>query len=375
MAGVLRASATCSRNFFATFSPQSLPSGASSASRASSELEVADDLGVRRHEGVEARDRGEREHRALVGPGLRLQLHRIEPHRDDEIGFVHQLALDQAADDAAGAQRMVFRDRALALGRGEDRRAELLGELHELRRRLAPVDAEADQQDRPPRPLEHVERRLEVGAVRTGKHEVRHQRRLGQVVAGLPRGLALRQLEMDRAGRRPRRGAHGAAHLLAHHLGVDGGAPLHDRLVDGELVEALAQADLVGRPRIGIGDGDQRRTVEIGVGDAVDHVGGAGAAGRHADAGAAGDVAPGRGQHGARHLLLHQQEPHLALARRLHQLDRLAAGMSDDEGRARLLECGRQHFDARGHSPGLSGFRLRRQRSTVGRTATGKRGT
>ena len=37
-----------------------------------------------------------------------------------------------------------------------------------------------------------------------------------------------------------RRGPHGAAHLLAHGLGVDRRAPFHDRLVHRELVDALA---------------------------------------------------------------------------------------------------------------------------------------
>ena len=107
---------------------------------------------------------------------------------------------------------------------------------------------------------------------------------------------------------------------------------------------------LVGGPRVGVGDGDQRRAVEQRVGDAVDHVGGAGSARREAHAGAAGDLAPGRGQHGARHLLLHQQEAHLPLPAGLHQLDQLAAGVADDERRARLLEGGGKHLDGRGHA-------------------------
>ena len=245
---------------------------------------------------------------------------------------------------------MILRDHALAFGGGEHRRAEPFGEFHELRRRAAPVDAEARDQDRPLGLAEHVERRLEIGAVRAGRDPVRHQRRLGGVVAGLARGLALRKFEMHRAGRRPGRGAHGAAHLLAHGLGVDGRAPFHDRLVDRELVDALAQPGLVGRPRIGIGDRDQRRAVEEGMRHAVDHVGGAGPARRQANARAAGDVAPGRGQHGAGHLLFHQQKPHLTLARRFHQLDQFAAGMADDERRAGILERRGQHFDGRRHS-------------------------
>lgn len=111
------------------------------------------------------------------------------------------------------------------------------------------------------------------------------------------------------------------------------------------------------------------------MGDAVDHVGGAGTAGRQADAGTAGDVAPGRGQHGAGHLLLHEQEAHLALAGRLHQLDRLAARMADDKRRTGILEGAREHFNGRRHETprivapasygGKQGVRKLRQARTV----------
>ena len=49
---------------------------------------------------------------------------------------------------------------------------------------------------------------------------------------------------MNRTGRLAGRGAHGAADLLTHGLGIDRGAPLDDRIVDRELVDALTQTDL-----------------------------------------------------------------------------------------------------------------------------------
>ena len=201
--------------------------------------------------------------------------------------------------------------------------------------------------------IEHVERRLEVGAVGTRRNPVRHQRRLGDVVAGFARGLALRKFEMHRARRRRGRRAHGAAHLLAHGLGVDDGAPLHDRLVDRLLVDALAQAGLEGRARIGVGDRDQRRAIEESVRHAVDHVGRTGPARGEAYSGAAGEVAPGRGQHRAGDFLLHQEKPHLSLACRFHQFHRFTAGMADDEGRAGVPERGGEHFDSGGHGKSL----------------------
>ena len=248
-------------------------------------------------------------------------------------------------------KRMVLGDRALAFRGGEHRRAEPLGERAPARPRRRPR-ARRGPTIRIGRLARRSmsKRRLEVGPVGARADEVGQERRLGQVVAGLARRLALRQLELHRPRRRRRRHAHGAAHLLAHGLGIDGRAPLDERRVDGQLVDALAQAGLVGGPRIGVGDGDQRRAVEQRVGDAVDHVGGARPAGREAHARAAGDLAPGRRQHGAGHLLLHQEEAHLPLAAGLHQLDRLAAGVADDERRARLLEGRGKHLDGCGHA-------------------------
>ena len=54
--------------------------------------------------------------------------------------------------------------------------------------------------------------------------------------------------------------------------------------------------------------------------------------------GRAGDVAPGRRQHRAGRLLLDQDEAHPAIAGGLHQFDRLAAWVSDDERRPGLVE-------------------------------------
>ena len=154
---------------------------------------------------------------------------------------------------------------------------------------------------------------------------------------------------MHRPGRHRGRRAHGAAHLLAYGLGVDDRAPLHHRLINRLLVDALAQSGLKHRARVGIGDRDQRRAIEEGVRHAVDHVGRAGTARGKADAGTAGEIAPGRGQHRAGDFLLHQQKPHLALPRGFHQFHRFAARVPDDERGAGFLERGSKHFDGRGH--------------------------
>ena len=119
---------------------------------------------------------------------------------------------------------------------------------------------------------------------------------------------------------------------------VDGGTPLHHRSVQGDLVDALAQANGVGRRRILIRDGNQWRAIEEGVGDAVDHVGRTWPPGRQANAWRTRNLAPGGREHGACDFLLHQDETHVALAQRFHQFDGLPARMAGNERRAGLLD-------------------------------------
>src|ERR1700679_3832488 len=64
-------------------------------------------------------------------------------------------------------------------------------------------------------------------------------------------------------------------------------------------------------------------------------------------------AAPGRSQHRAGDFLLHQEKPHLSLARRFHQFHRFTAGVADDERRAGVPECGCEHFDSGGHGKRL----------------------
>ena len=114
-------------------------------------------------------DRGQGQHRQRVRPRLRLQLDCVEPDRHDQVGLHDQLALDQPADDAAGAQRMILRDHALALGGGQHRRAQLLGERDELGRWRRTRARRGRPSGSAAWPRQHVERRLEVGAVRSGR--------------------------------------------------------------------------------------------------------------------------------------------------------------------------------------------------------------
>src|SRR5262245_30091405 len=99
---------------------------------------------------------------------------------------------------------MVLRNHALAFSGGEHWGAEPLGELYELCRSTAPIDAEASDQDWPPGLAEDVERRLEICAVRSWHDPIRPERWFGGVVTSLAHRLALRELEMHRAWRHRR---------------------------------------------------------------------------------------------------------------------------------------------------------------------------
>ena len=259
-----------------------------------------------------------------------------------------ELALNQPADNAARSQRVIFGDGAFAFRGGEHRRAEALGQRGELRRCAIPEDAEPDQDDGLARLGQHVERHFQAGPIGLRLEEVRHK---GAAVGlpGVARRLALRQVELDRTRWPAGRLAHSPPHLLAHGFGVDGRAPLHQRSIEGDLIDFLTQARGVGRCRILVGDGDQRRAIERSIGDAIDHVGCARPARRQAHARRAGDLTPGRSEHCAGDFLLHEEERHVALARGVDQLDELAAWMTDDEGRSGFLERIRKHLDRRRH--------------------------
>ena len=166
-------------------------------------LQIADHLELRRHQRVGARRARQRQDRDAVGPRLRLQLDGVEADGDDQVGLRDELALDQAADDAAGAQRMILGDDALAFRGRQHRRAEALGERDELGRCAVPEDAEADQDDG----LARLRRACRAAASRLARPGSGARRfgisggSAGQV-AGLPRRLALRHVELDRTRRR-----------------------------------------------------------------------------------------------------------------------------------------------------------------------------
>ena len=227
-----------------------------------------------------------------------------------------------------------------------------LGEGRQLVRCAVPQHSQPHENDGPPCAAEHVERDPEAAGVRLHRDPLAQQGRAVGDVRRLGPGLIRGDVDVDRPGHRGRRGPQGPAYLGADRPGVKRRLPLRDRRVHLLEVQDLAEPGLVGVAGILVGEGDEGRSIQPGMGDAVDHVRGARAAGRGAHAGAAGDLPPGGGQHRAGDFLLHQDVAHVARPRRVHQLDGLAAGVADDEGGAALPEGVGQDFDGAAHRTG-----------------------
>ena len=174
---------------------------------------------------------------------------------------------------------------ALRLGRRQDRRPEPLGQRDHRRRSRGPRARRC--------PARMIGRRARASISSAGFRLSRSGRSAatfgssgtsaGQVGRLLER-LVGRQVELDRPRRRRGHHPHRAAQGVPHGPRPDRRVPLGDRVVQRKLIEPLAQAGRVGRRAVLVGDRDQRAAVHPGVGDAVDHVGGAGRPRRHADA-------------------------------------------------------------------------------------------
>ena len=316
--------------------------------------EIAHHLGREGNEGVERGHAGERQHRNRIRPGFGLQLDAVETDGDDEVRPRHQVSLDEPSDDAPRPERVVFRNRALDLGGGQDRGAEPFGEGHQPVRCSVPQHTQPREDDGPRRAAKHGERNVETGRFGLDRYPFAQQRGAPGDVGRFGPGLVRGHVDVDRTGGRRHRGTQSPAYLGPHRPGVKRRLPLRDRRVDLLVIEDLAKPGLVDTARILVRQRDQGCAVQPGMGDAVDHVRGARSASRGTDAGAARDLAPGRSQHRARHFLLHQDIAHVPRPRGVHQLDGLAARVSDDEGGAALQEGVGQDLDGAAHRTDFS---------------------
>src|SRR5919106_3989786 len=90
------------------------------------------------------------------------------------------------------------------------------------------------------------------------------------------------QRDVNRARPRCEAEPNGAAYLCSGIHTVEGQRKFRDRLIESRKIELLVRGERSCRERVRSGDGDQRRTVEIGVGYSERHVDRAWTQRRHA---------------------------------------------------------------------------------------------
>ena len=209
-------------------------------------------------------------------------------------------------------------------------------------------DAVPGQDDGPLARLEELGRPVELGGDRLDERRgaARHGRALD---LGLHHVVG--QLEVGGAGLLALGDGEGLAHRLRDDLRVvDARVPLRHRLHHPHDVDVLVALLVhLGEARLA-GERDDRRAVQVGVGQAGDEVGRAGPERAETDAGPAGEAAVGVGHEGRPLLVPDGEEGDgLGVLDRLVQVERLLAGDPEDVPDALVLEaadeelCGRRH--------------------------------
>ena len=255
----------------------------------------------------------EAQHRRGVGPAARDQLHRVEAEGDDEVRAPHQRLLQRPAREDPHRQRMRVGDRALGLVGRQHRRGQRLAE----RAQPLGVGGAAAQPRDDERPLgdpDHLGGALDEGIVgrrqRRRRHRGghRHRRRAGHVrgevqVHGPAR---LRERELYRVG-----------HPVARRVRRHRHAALHDGPQVRGVIEILMRGVGEHARRVAIADVEQRRAVELRVGQAGGARGDAGTERGEDGPRPAGELAGHRGHDGRGPLLVAEDEGQATGARGL----------------------------------------------------------
>ena len=173
-----------------------------------------------------------------------------------------------------------------------------------------------------------------------------------RVSGSLGAGNVLGKVDEAGAGLLGLRGLECLAHDLGDHLrGADLGRVLGDRVEEVHQVEDLVALLVHPCRRALTGDRDQRRAIHVSVGDAGHEVGGAGAEGRKADPGTAGQPAIDIRDEGGALLVPGWHELHRGVDQRVEEVDVLLARDAEDIVDAFVLEAAREEL-----APGQGGF-------------------
>ncbi len=257
---------------------------------------------------------------------------------DDEVGPVEarQDVIARLEPDRHERQVRPVVDRALAHERDGDRDVQAAGERAQLRRSAPSQYPVAGQDDRPLGGGDQARRVVDGLVGRLGEVGVsrcqRHRRRPAVGRTDVRRGEVLGQLDVRRPGLLEHRDPEGLAHDLGDRPdALDARVPLRDRLEHPHDVDDLVRF-LVELARGGLaGDGDHRRAVEVGVGDARDEVRRTGTERAHRDGGTTGEPAMDVGhERGALLVAGRDVTDRLVARQRVEDVHRLLAGDAED---------------------------------------------
>ena len=286
----------------------------------------------------------QRQQRHLIAPRRRDHLDRVQADRDQQIGVLESVELGARAGEVADHPGMAVGQHALGLVAGQHRTAQGLGELAQRRGDTLGPGLGAGQDRRAAARREQLSDHHQIaghtlpngGARRPGRpRRARGHGRTrglgGEIDVHRPLGLVERKIEQFRQDPRAV-------------LGPQALGGLDDRREQGRLIEGLVRRHpslCVRLPRIG--DDDQRRALERGVGDAVDRARGTRTDAGEYDPGRAGQLGGHRGHHGGRGLAAGEHEVDPLPAGCGDQIEAgIAAGHAEDAAHTARLEGG-QH--------------------------------
>jgi hypothetical protein len=324
-------------------------------------VDVADELDRGREAGVGLGRDGVDDDDRLVGTGVPVLgsvLDEVVADGDHEVGVAEagELVVAVVQTDRAERPRVLVVQRALAHERLGDRDAGRARERAQRGGRPRAQDAVAGQHDRagrvahePGGPQQLARARLGVRLAAAGERSGVERRRHD----------VLGELEVRRAGL----GRLGDLERLADDLGDDLGArdarvPLRDRAQHLDEVDELMGLLVHPFQRPLSGERDERRAVQIRVGDGGDEVQRAGTERPEAHPGPPGEPAADVGHVGARLLVAHRDEVDRGPVQRVVEVERFLAGDSEHPPDALVLQALDEHVrGATGGHPGHLVFR------------------
>ena len=250
-----------------------------------------------------------------------------------EIGLVHRHVGGAGAVHTDHAQVIGSprRNRAQAMHRGEGRNIQMIEQAAKFGNRTRDLGSRSDQRDRFRRLLEKGNDRVRESPVGVGRAGVRRElHRSGELLLGL------QHVGRDIDHHRPRTSAARPVETFGDYVGdfvegADQAAPLRQRKGDAEDVGFLECVGADEGAAHLAGDADQGNGIHLGIGDAGDQVGRAGATGRHRHPDFSGDSGVAFGREYRALLVARQDVAHATAIERVIERHDRPAGITENE--------------------------------------------